>query len=233
MTDHSDGPGPAQRRPRVGEPANQVNGGLAIVLAAVALIAGFLILRSISDGGQSSLDLTEGDVTVDGSVEDPGLAGTATTAPPIVTIATTTTVPPLVTTGAAVVVANANGIGGSAGEMTRTLENGAGFQMVTPVDASSAVGVLDVSLIYYDAGMTGAQAVAESLSKVLGGGVQVAPLQGAAPTQDGTLGGAGVLLMLGLDHAGKTIDDLVVPSIAAPAVTNPPVAGVTESSAPG
>ncbi|MFZ9040301.1 MAG: LytR C-terminal domain-containing protein [Ilumatobacteraceae bacterium] len=201
------------------------------MLAAVALVAGFLILRSISDGGQNSFDLSNGGASSGGSPAD--IVVPATTAPPVVSVVTSTTEPPLVTTGASVIVANANGIRGSAGEMTRTLQSGAGFQMVDPVDASSAVGTLDVSLIYYDAGMTGAQAVAESVVKVLGGGLQIAPLQGAAPTQDGTLGGAGVLLMLGTDKAGTTIGQLVVPSGAAPVATNPPVAGATPSSAPG
>lgn len=232
MSDHFDGSGPA-RRPRVGEPPAQVSGGLAVVLAAVALIAGFLILRSISDGGQSSLDFSNDGGSVDSAAGDGDATATATTAPLVdIVTTTTTTEPPLVTTGASVIVANANGIGGSAGEMTRTLESGAGFQMVDPVDASSAVGILGVSVIYYDAGVTGSQAVAESLSRVLGG-TQVAPLQGAAPTQDGTLGGAAVLLMLGLDNAGKTVDQLVLSTSAAPVVTSPPIAGVTEPSAPG
>jgi hypothetical protein len=236
MSEYADGSGQA-RRPRVGEPPAQVSGGVAIALAAVALIAGFLILRSISDGGQNSLDVPGGGVVVDDTSLDAELPTSATTVPlGVVDTTTSTTEPPLVTTGASVVVANANGIGGSAGEMTRTLEAGAGFQMVDPVDASSAVGILDVSVVYYDAGVTGAQAVAESLAKVLGG-IQVSPLQGAAPTKDGTLSGAAVLLMLGLDNAGKTIDQLVLSTSAAPSAipspTNPPVAGATESSAPG
>lgn len=233
MSDFHDGSGSGQRRPRVGEPPAQVSGGLAVVLAAVALIAGFLILRSISDGGQASFDLGGTGSSSDGSSGDALAPATATTAPPIVSVVTTTTEPALVTTGASVIVANANGVGGSAGEMTRTLQSGAGFQMVDPVDASSAVGVLDVSLIYFDAGVTGAQAVAESVGKVLGGGIQIAPLQGAAPTQDGTLGGAGVLLMLGIDKVGLAIDDLAVPSAAAPTPTNPPVASTPPTSAPG
>ena len=45
------------------------------------------------------------------------------------------------------------------------------------------------------------------------------------PTADGTLGGAGVLLMLGNDKAGKTLAELAPDLGTTPVVvTNPPVA---------
>ena len=43
------GPGPVGRRPRAGDGGAPVSGALAIVLAVVAVVAGFLILRSIND----------------------------------------------------------------------------------------------------------------------------------------------------------------------------------------
>ena len=43
------GPGPVGRRPRAGDGGAPASGALAIVLAIVAVVAGFLILRSIND----------------------------------------------------------------------------------------------------------------------------------------------------------------------------------------
>ncbi|HSJ92186.1 MAG TPA: LytR C-terminal domain-containing protein [Ilumatobacter sp.] len=225
MSDVPDGSGPVPRRTRVGDGGAPVSGALAMVLAAIALVAGFFILRSISDGGEQSLD-----VPAPGSTAEPGGGdgtgdpdATGSTAAPQET--TTTTEPPLVLTGASVMVANANGIGGSAGGMARTLE-AAGFTLVDPTDASSTVGTLEASVVYYEPAMAGAQAVAESVNRVLGGDLQVSPLQGTPPTQDGSMDGAGVLLMLGTDKANKTLDELN-PTQPATEVTNPPVAGET------
>ena len=232
MTDVPDGSGQVPRRSsRVSDGGAPVSGALAMVLAAIALVAGFFILRSISDNGDNALDLPGTTGTADGTDGD-GADPDATTTTMVSQQTTTTTEPPLVTTGASVIVANANGQGGTAGAMTRTLETGAGFQMVTPTDASSTVPVLEASVIYYDPSIAGAQAVAESVNRVLGGDVQVSALQGTPPTSDGSLGGAGVLLMLGTDKAGKTLDDLA-PAAPATEVTNPPVAGETTTSVPG
>ena len=52
MSDVADGSGPVPRRtPRSADGGAPVSGALAIVLAVVAVVAGFLILRSISDDG--------------------------------------------------------------------------------------------------------------------------------------------------------------------------------------
>ena len=54
MTDAPDASGQIPRRTsRVGDGSAPVSGALAIVLAVVAVVAGFLILRSISDGGEN------------------------------------------------------------------------------------------------------------------------------------------------------------------------------------
>lgn len=232
MTDVPDGSGPIPRRTtRVNDGGAPVSGALAMVLAAVALVAGFFILRSISDGGENSLDLpgtgdavdAQGGDGADDSATTTTVAGGATTT-------TTTTEPPLVTTGASVIVANANGIGGSAGSMTRALSTVAGFTVVDPVNASATIGDIDTSVIYFDPAIAGAQAVAESLNVVLGGDLQVSALQGTPPTRDGSLNNAGVLLMLGNDKAGKTLDEL---NPGQTAVTNPPVSGDTTTTVGG
>jgi hypothetical protein len=116
--------------------------------------------------------------------------------------------------------------------MTRALETGPGFQMVDPTDAASTVPTLEISLIYYDLEIAGSQDVADSLNRVLGGDVEVTALQGAPPTSDGSMNGAGVLLMLGLDKANKTLEELA-PAEATTQVTNPPTAGETTTTAPG
>lgn len=230
MSDVPDGSGQIPRRGRVGDGGAPVGGALAIVLAAVAVVAGFLILRSISDGGDQPLDFGAPGATDSGSNGDGGNDGddgdgTDTT---VATLPPTTTEPPIVVDGASVLVANANSVGGSASSMTRALETGPGFTLVDPVNASDSVGDVDESVIYYDPTVVAAQSVAESLSRVLGGVATIAPVPETPPTSDGSLNGAGVLLMLGNDKAGKTLAELapdVVTSDGATVVTNPPVAG--------
>lgn len=230
MSDVPDGSGPVPRRTtRVGDGGAPVSGALAMVLAAVALIAGFFILRSISDGGEQSLDLpgtggTSQESDGDGEGTDPDATSTT-----VASSTTSTTQPPLVVTGASVIVANANGQGGTAGGMSRTLE-AVGFQMVDPTDASSTVGVLEATVIYYATDITGAQAVADSVNRVMGGDLQVSPLQGTPPTADGSMNGAGVLVMLGTDKANQTLDQMNPDRVATPDNTNPPIAGDTTTT---
>jgi hypothetical protein len=206
---------------------------LAIVLAVVAVVAGFLILRSISDGGDNQLDFVAGDgADADAAGADGDTDTTEVTdGSAVPTLPTTTTEPPIVVTGASVIVANANGVGGSASAMSRALETGPGFTMVDPVNASSTIGDIEESVIYFVATNTAAQTVAESLSRTLGGVGTIAPMPETPPTADGTLGGADVLLMLGNDKAGKTLSELAPAVATTPVVvTNPPVAGSTVTS---
>lgn len=237
MTDVPDGSGQIPRRsPRMGDGAAPVSGALAIVLAVVAVVAGFLILRSISDSGNDSADFPEpgnGSATDDGGLE-PGESETTLPGESVPTLPTTTTVPPIITDGASVVVANANGQPGSAGAMSRAIETGAGFAVVDPTNASSTIPDLDESVIYFDQGTPGAQAVADSLARVLGGVGSVAPLPETAPTQDGSLNGAQVLLMLGKDKANQTLTELAPDVLTGSGdvvtVTNPDPAGTTTTT---
>jgi hypothetical protein len=212
--------GPVQR-PRT-RPANTRSGPppgvLPIVLSLVALLAGFLILRSISSESSGTF-VTPGPGAIEETELDDEAADTTTTT-------TTTTEPPLVFDGATVVVANANSVGGSAGQMTRALE-AAGFTISDAVNAAGGVGVLETSLVYYDAGAEGSLAVAESVVRVLGGGLSVAPLPEVAPTTDGTVSGQ-VLVMLGNDKAGKTLAELA-PAPSTEVVAPPEPAAVTDA----
>ncbi len=222
MSDATDGSGPIPRRvPRAGDGGAPVSGALAIVLAVVAIVAGFLILKSISDG-DSSIGSPAGAVpAVDETTTttiDP--TGAAATLPP------TTTVPPLVTTGATVMVANANGIRGSAGAMSTALEI-VGFAMASPGDAN--LSDLAQTIVYYNAAVPASQAVADSVARSLGG-ASVLPLpEGTPPVASGTTNGADVLLMLGLDKANKTLAELNPAAAAAPIVTNPTI-GITTTT---
>ena len=237
MSDMTDASGPMPRRnPRVGDGGSPVSGAVAIVLALVAVVAGFLILNSISDGGDNALDFPVDSSNGSGGGGD---SGTATTVDPsattVATLAPTPTTPPIVTDGASVLVANANGVGGSAGQMQRALETGPGFTVVGAVNASTSVGNLDISVIYYEESNAQAQPVAESLGEVLGGVSDVSPMPDTPPTADGELQGADVLLMLGDDKAGKTLEELNPDTATGGStqVTSPPVAGdsTTETTA--
>ena len=236
MSDMTDASGQMPRRsPRVSDGGSPVSGAVAIVLALVAVVAGFLILNAISDGGDNALDFPVDSSNSSGDAD----SGTATTVDPsgttVATLAPATTVPAVVTDGASVLVANANNVGGSAGQMQRALETGPGFTVAGAVNASTSVGTLEGSVIYYVESNTQALPVAESLGEVLGGVSDVLPMPDTPPTADGDLMGADVLLMLGNDKAGKTLEELN-PDTATGGntqVTSPPVAGdsTTETTA--
>jgi len=193
-----------RRAPRQGSSPSPVGSTLSIVLAVVAVIAGFLILQNLTNDDNSGVSAPIGDAA--GASEESG----GTTLPDLVldpvasSTTTTTTTIPLVTTGASVVVANANTVGGSAGAMTRTLEF-EGFTMVDPVNATGP-NLLE-SLVYYDAAQAGALDVANSVAYVLGG-LSVGEVPTPVPVESGSLGDAGVLLMLGDNEAGKTVEEL-------------------------
>jgi hypothetical protein len=214
-------PPPGARRPsRTGDGGAPVSGALTIVLAIVAVVAGFLILRSIADdddGGEAGSGTQTTVTTVAETV-----ATTATTAP----APTTPTTPPIITEGATVVVANVSNINGSAGQMTRALE-AAGYQMGEATNGAASVGQLEESVIYFDPAQPEAQAVAESVGRSVGGVGSISPVSSPPPVESGDLGGAGVLLMLGKDKAGKSLEELnpTAPADAGTGATTPPVAG--------
>jgi hypothetical protein len=235
MSDGYDGSGQVPRRsPRVNEHAPPVSGVLAIVLAAIAVIAGFFILRTITDGGD---DATLGGIVDAGEVTDSAGAASTTAAidPSMTTVAApVSTEPQFVVTGATVVVANANGQGGSAGRFGSVLASAAGFTIADPpVNATASSGGLETSAIFYASTNPAALPVANSLNQVLGGAIPVSPMPAEGPpTLDGELSGADVLLMLGTDFAAATAADLVLPlagggTTADTATTLAPVSPVT------
>ncbi len=226
MSDVPDGSGQIQRRvPRSTETGSPVSGALAIGLAVIAVVAGFLILRSISGDDEQQLGIPGSGASPSGTDSAPQGSDSApqSTAP---LLPAPTTEPPLVTTGASVIVANASGIGGSAGSMTTALEI-AGYTMGGATNQAGGLAALEVSQIYYDAAQPAAEPVAQSLARTLGGGIAVTPLAGTPPVQSGSLDGAGVLLMLGTDKAGKSLADLNPVTTTPVVVTNPQLTGTT------
>jgi hypothetical protein len=187
----------ARRNPRQGVGGSPVGSTLSIVLAVVAVFAGFLILRNLTQEDSS----TAGSGDPSGQVA--GADGTTTTIDVGVTSseAPATTAPlAFVTDGAIVVVANGNTVGGSAGRMSETLGI-AGYKMGTPVNAGQTI---DDSIVYFDPTNPSAQAVAESVGRTLGN-MSVLTVSTPAPTENGSLGEAGVLVVLGSNQADKTL----------------------------
>ena len=196
------GPGgtPPRKSPRQGIGGSPVGSTLSIVLAVVAVVAGFLILRNITDdndGAGSSLD---------GSGTDTGDSTTTTADPNATTTETTTTTtePQLVFEGATVVVANASGVPGSAGRMTDRLKE-AGFTTAEPTNSTGEK--LEQSVVYYDPAVAAAQAVADSVARTMGG-LTVEPVPTPVPITGGALNESGVVVMLGTAQADKTLEEL-------------------------
>lgn len=188
------------RRP----PAKSSGGGapmgsaVSIAIAVIAVVVGFLILRNItSDGSKASENpsVTTGS-TSPNSDESTTSVSTADTAPP--------TTAALVTTGATVVVANASGKGGAAGQFTQALST-VGFTMGTATNASGPDQRLTTSKVYY---VTGAAnlAVATSVAQVMGPGITTELMPTPVPVDGADLKGATVLVMLGTDLAGNPLN---------------------------
>ena len=189
-------PNPSGRSSRQGVGGSPVGSTLSIVLAVVAVVIGFLILNNITDDGGSAADPSTGSGTA--------TTVTPTTDPTVTTAPAPSTTEPLVTEGATVIVANASGIGGSAGRMTDTLEL-AGFTMGEPTNSTGPQ--LEDSIVYYDPGIAAAQDVANSVARVMGG-ISVETVPTPPPVDGGSLGDAGVLVMLGTNQADKTLEEM-------------------------
>lgn len=160
-------------------------------------------LLFVACGGGSDDDASTTSTTIP-AVEAP----VATEAPVTTDAPVTTTTVPLIFDGATVIVANGNIVGGSAGRMTDALAL-AGFTTGAAINGSEKV---EESIVYYTAA-PGAQDVAETLATTLGG-IAVEALPAEAPTEDGTLAGAQVLLLLGNNEADKPLTDLAGGSTA-------------------
>jgi len=167
---------------------------VAIAVTLVALVLGFLILRKVNDGGDSTT--AKPDTTTSVASE--------TTLDPTVTVAPTdapTTTVAAVTTGTKVQVANASSVDGAAGRMSTAL-GGKGYEMAEAVSASEK---LEVSKVLYNADDPAALPVATSLAALFGG-IEIVAQGVPVPVATGNWAeGSGVVLMLGNDSASKTL----------------------------
>jgi hypothetical protein len=210
----------------------------AIIIAIIAVVVGFIILRQIRDdddgGGSSTPEVTSDgtdtdDTSVDGTTEpgDTSQVGVTTTPPFVVTTQAvdTTSTTAFTTEGAIVVVANSSTVNGAAGQLTTAL-TGAGFDLAAATNATTR---LDVSRIYYNTANAQALAVATSVGS-LTGITDIAEMPSPPPVEGGTLqAGVDVLVMLGSDKAGKTLEQMSAPEGA---VTTT-VAGETTTTTTG
>jgi hypothetical protein len=193
-----DGDPRARRPPRLGESRAPVTTITVLALAAVAVIAGLLILRSVT--GDSTRDDDEADTS---STTTTSLLPVVITVGPVATSSTTVAVQTAAKSDAILIVANASGVGGSATSMLAQL--GADGYTTSRV-ANVTGGRLEQSVIYYVAGQPAAEAVARLLSAQVPQ-AQVAPMPDPPPL-DRPLGDATVALLIGRDIAGRPLAEL-------------------------
>ena len=131
---------------RGGSNGVSVSTTLSVIVAAIAVLLGFLILRDVN----RDRDTTSAPVGTETTVVDP--TGESSVAP-----TDTTTLP---RSGFKVMVANASGITGSAGQMSTALQSEQ-FIVTQPINADVTAGKQSVTVVYYVPGYeTGATAVA-------------------------------------------------------------------------
>lgn len=130
---------------------------------------------------------------------------TSTTSTTTTTLPPTTTTEPLVVEGGIVKVANASGVDGAAKQLTDAL-TALGFTSRDPTNSAGIDKDLATSKIYV---VEGSEAVADSVSKLMGG-IPVSRMPVPAWIKGGTagLGDATVLVMLGHDLAGTALADM-------------------------
>ena len=173
---------------------------LPIIVAAI----GLSLAACSGSGSQTRPSLLDPLTTTAAAVSTSTSSPTTTSSTTSTTTTTTppTTTIPLVTEGASVIVANAADVPGAAAETSSAL-GALGFVMGEPTNAAAWDEMLDVTKIY---ARPEAAAVAESLSRVLGG-VAVERMPTPAPIlgANEALGDAGVIVMLGKDLAGQPL----------------------------
>jgi len=168
-----------------------VSGTLSIIVAAIAVILGFLILRDINDDGNASGGgVGSDDTTAETTI--PGGADVTTTAPSAATTAPATLKP------YTVLVANAASVQGAAASMTTALQ-GKGV-LTIPGTNSTATGAQATTTIYYTAGY---ELEAAELATIMGVTAPPQPMPDPPPVAD--LSTANVLVQLGTDKANQPL----------------------------
>jgi hypothetical protein len=208
MTDLSSAKGgrPRRRRdPSLGDSHAPVTTIVVLATAAVAVVAGFLILRSVTDETARSDEPTGGAVTTVTATptSTTAIATTVATTAPTTSTTTTTLAPLVAKSEATVVVVNASGVDRSATAMAEELS--ADGYTTAPV-ANSTGPQLERSIIYY----LGDDDAAFGVARLLATQIPTARTlrMPETPPLDRPLEDATVALMLGLDAAGRPLADL-------------------------
>jgi len=187
----------SQQRPRGSRPSMPMpnTGTMGAVVAVIALVLGFLILRDVrSDGGstvtQGNSDNTEATVPAGGG------DGTATT----------TTVASGVNRGNfKIQVANASGIAGSAGDLSNKLTE-QNYVVQPALNTAPGTAKREKTGVFY---VAGCEAAAQDVAAVLGGNVEIGAMPSPVPLETGNLGEACVLILLGTDISNKPLAGVV------------------------
>jgi len=185
MSQEQSRPRRAPSESRQASGTTNVNSTLSIIIAVLAVLLGFFILRDIRSDqtGQSSVAATE--IVTD---------STETTIGEVVVPTT------LVLTSFKIQVTNASGISGSAGQLTTELQ-GRGYIVQPANNRSEITPKQTVTVVYY---LLGSEQAAAAVANALGG-VGIAAMPAPIPTESGNLGEATVLILLGTDLAGKPL----------------------------
>jgi hypothetical protein len=196
MSQEQSRPRRAPSESRQSSGATNVNSTLSIIIAVLAVLLGFFILRDIRSDqtGQSSVAATE--IVTDSTETTMGEVVVPTT---------------LVLTSFKIQVTNASGISGSAGQLTTELQ-GRGYIVQPANNKSEITPKQTVTVVYY---LLGSEQAAAAVANALGG-VGIAAMPAPIPTESGNLGEATVLILLGTDLAGKPLGAAVsVPVVPA------------------
>ena len=189
---------PSDRRQSSG--TTNVNSTLSIIIAVLAVLLGFFILRDIRSDQTGPAAVAETETTVD---------PTQTTVGEVVVPTT------LVLTSFKIQVTNASGISGSAGQLTTELQ-GRGYIVQPANNKSEITPKQTVTVVYY---LLGSEQAAAAVANALGG-VGIAAMPEPIPTETGNLGEATVMILLGTDLAGKPLGTGAAVSVpAVPDVT--------------
>lgn len=186
---------PRPRGPRTSAPAPN-NVTFATVIAVVALLLGFFVLRNVSASSPSTGGNNGGNGNGNGNSEE----STTTTLDP-----TASSIPALVLTSFKIQVANASGVAGSAGKLTTDLQ-AMGYVVQTALNSAPGTPKRAKTGVFYGPGCNNAaQNVATTLSGTIGSTPEIGALPSPVPLETGTMREACVLIMLGTDLAGKTL----------------------------
>ncbi len=186
----------SQQRPRAQRPSlpSPSTGTLGAAVAVVALVLGFLILRDVRGEGTTATitpgtDATGQTTPAGGSIDPNG---------PTTTVA-------FAINAFKIQVANASGLAGSAGDLTTKLQD-QGYVVKPAKNLAAGAAKRQKTGVFYS---VGCEAASQNVSAVLGGNVEVGAMPNPVPLEDGSIGEACILILLGTDLANKPLAGVV------------------------